>query len=86
MMNERIKELMLKAGGVLAPAYVTDENDNSIWTDNAKVDTIDMDAEYFAKLLVRECAQAIINDGRLNDVRSAANGCVRTINEHFGVE
>lgn len=40
----------------------------------------------FAELIVRECATAIINDRRLNDVRSAANGCVRTINEHFGVE
>ena len=39
----------------------------------------------FAELIVRECANAIINDSRLNDVRSAANGCVRTINEHFGV-
>lgn len=42
--------------------------------------------EKFAELIVRECALAIINDSRLNDVRSAANGCVRTINEHFGVE
>ena len=40
----------------------------------------------FAELIVKECAQAIIKDSRLNDVRSAANGCVRTINEHFGVE
>lgn len=40
----------------------------------------------FAELIVRECANAIINDSRLNDVRSAANGCVRTIREHFGVE
>ena len=42
--------------------------------------------EKFAELIVRECATAITNDIRLNDVRSAANGCVRTIREHFGVE
>jgi hypothetical protein len=42
--------------------------------------------EKFAQLIVRECATAIIQDSRLNDVRSAANGCVRTIREHFGVE
>ena len=42
--------------------------------------------EKFAELIVQECATAIIQDGRLNDVRSAANGCVRTIREHFGVE
>ena len=44
------------------------------------------DHEKFAELIVRECARAIITDSRLNDVRSAANGCVRTINERFGVE
>lgn len=42
--------------------------------------------EKFAELIVRECVDAIIKDGRLNDVRSAAYGCVRTIKEHFGVE
>lgn len=42
--------------------------------------------EKFAELIVQECATAIINDSRLSDVRSAANGCVRTIKEHFGVE
>ena len=46
----------------------------------------DFDYKKFAELIVRECARAIITDSRLNDVRSAANGCVRTINEHFGVE
>jgi hypothetical protein len=43
-------------------------------------------AERFAELIVRECADAIAKDSRLGDVRSAANGCVRTIKEHFGVE
>jgi hypothetical protein len=42
--------------------------------------------EKFAELIVKECADAIVNDSRLNDVRSAANGCVRTIKQHFGVE
>jgi hypothetical protein len=42
--------------------------------------------EKFAELIVRECVDAIIKDSRLSDVRSAANGCVRTIKEHFGVD
>jgi len=42
--------------------------------------------EKFAELIVRECANAIVNDSRLSDVRTARNGCVRTIKEHFGVE
>ena len=43
------------------------------------------DKEKFAELIIRECADAIAKDSRLGDVRSAANGCVRTIKEHFGV-
>ena len=43
-------------------------------------------AEKFAELIVKECANAIVNDSRLSDVRTARNGCVRTIKEHFGVE
>ena len=49
----------------------------------------DMDMQQhqkFAELIVRECVDAIIKDSRLSDVRSAANGCVRTIKEHFGVD
>jgi hypothetical protein len=53
-------------------------------TNDAKV--VEHWLEQFAEQIVRECADAIINDERLNDVRSAANGCVRTIKEHFGVE
>ena len=46
----------------------------------------DFYTEKFAELLLQEAADAIAKDSRLNDVRSAANGCVRTIREHFGVE
>jgi hypothetical protein len=45
-----------------------------------------IDIEKFAELIVRECANAIVNDSRLSDVRTARNGCVRAIKEHFGVE
>ena len=38
------------------------------------------------ELVVQECAKAIINDVRLDDVRSAANGCVVTIKKHFGIK
>jgi hypothetical protein len=44
------------------------------------------DPKMFAELIVKECANAIVNDSRLSDVRTARNGCVRTIKEHFGVE
>lgn len=75
-MNERIKELKGKT---------LDKHFSHTWT-TMDYDDITKFAEKFAELIVQECATAIINDRRLNDVRSAANGCVRTINEHFGVE
>jgi ribonucleotide monophosphatase NagD (HAD superfamily) len=71
-MNERIRELAKQC---------TYEYDDDFGKPHN-----DFDYEKFAKLIAKECATAIINDRRLNDVRSAANGCVRTINEHFGVE
>ena len=74
-MNQRIKELVLEVQ--IQAARETTQNSFEY---EAKV------FGKFAELIVRECANAIINDSRLNDVRSAANGCVRTIREHFGVE
>jgi hypothetical protein len=77
-MNNRIKELMVKA------EIKFESHPQHQGVDTAVI--IPTDFEKFAELIVKECARAIINDSRLNDVRSAANGCVRTINEHFGVE
>jgi hypothetical protein len=73
-MNERIQELAEQASIFANTSYIPD----STWQ-------VVRDAK-FAELIVEECATAIIQDSRLNDVRSAANGCVRTIREHFGVE
>jgi hypothetical protein len=73
-MNERIKELWEESTGATIPAegFYSSASTYNI--------------EKFAELIVRECTNAIVNDSRLNDVRSAANGCVRTIRERFGVE
>lgn len=76
-MNERIQELWDKAAESTA-AYPSGQNNS--W--ETQVNFMDK----FAELIVRECADAINNDDRLNDVRSAARGCVRIIKEHFGVE
>ena len=74
-MNERIKKLAEQAK----------KSATKIGAYNLAFVMADFEQK-FAELIVKECAQAIIKDSRLNDVRSAANGCVRTINEHFGVE
>jgi len=75
-MNERIKELLKQAAKLANTEYNKDFDRN-----------FDMIvAEKFAELIVKECANAIVNDNRLSDVRTARNGCVRAIKEHFGVE
>jgi len=50
------------------------------------IEHIEFDKEKFAELLIQQCCNAIVNDSRLSDVRTARNGCVRAIKEHFGVE
>ena len=88
-MNERIQELWDKAtfdesrivDGVYHP-YIALQ----FMGEPGRYSITDEQKAKFAELIVRECVTAIINDRRLNDIRSAANGCVRTINEHFGVE
>ena len=39
--------------------------------------------EKFAELIVRECAERLLNDVKLTDIRTSR--CVASINEHFGV-
>jgi hypothetical protein len=74
-MNERIRELAEQAK---EHADTYGDRYDPIW--------FHMYNEKFAELIVRECANAIVNDSRLSDVRTARNGCVRTIKEHFGVK
>jgi hypothetical protein len=74
-MNERIKQLADEAAKYSAVmALPTGQSGNELFV--AK----------FSELIIKECANAIVNDSRLSDVRTARNGCVRTIKEHFGVE
>jgi len=42
------------------------------------------DFEKFAELIVRECAERLLNDAKLTDIQTTR--CVASIKEHFGVE
>ena len=46
------------------------------------------DSEYvfekFAELIVKECAERLLNDAKLTDIQTTR--CVASIREHFGVE
>ena len=74
-MNERIRELVLKA-----QTQAAKETIQNSFSYEGKV------FEKFAELIVRECCVVILADPRLGDVRSATRGCARSIKEHFGVE
>ena len=77
-MNERILELAKQAGMIIG--------------DTSKFDMAAvMPKEVkFAELIVRECVQACINEGRTFEVASAgeysSNLYVSAIKKHFGVE
>jgi hypothetical protein len=67
-MNERIRELALQAGAVKVWEWASDD----------VLDTKNMDAEKFAELIVRECAEVAYK-------RSVHSG-PSDIFKHFGVE
>jgi hypothetical protein len=93
-MNERIRQLAEQAG-LKYHNWITNESNSprvirgGCWSNindgDFKYPRLE-DYEKFAQLIVQECANAIVNDSRLSDVRTARNGCVRAIKEHFGVE
>ena len=76
-MNERIKKLAIQAE-IYAGELIDEGADYDQYPRYY--------TEKLAELIVLECANAIVNDSRLSDVRTARNGCVRAIKEHFGVE
>lgn len=73
-MNELFEELKRKATEV---SFYSPASGYTVWKFNECK---------FAELIIQECVSAITKDSRLDVVRSAANGCVITIKEHFGVE
>jgi len=72
-MNERIKELLYKAGGEYGGEHPT-TGQTVIYTDG-------VDCEKFAELIVRECAGV-----NYNSAFKDGEFCAREVLEHFGVE
>ena len=53
---------------------------------NEDEDTWEFDREKFAELIVRECFDAVINDGRFHDAKNIIRAAKVVAMEHFGVE
>lgn len=77
-MNPQIQELLSKAN-LVCRTDGTVSVFGETYAGQAEV-------EKFAELIVRKCAEVMVNDSLLSDVKSAARGCARSIKQHFGVE
>ena len=79
-MNERINDLFDKALDEVVP---------NTWT-NLTMDQLNDIKNKFAELIIQECVQACINEGKTYEVKSAgayqSNLYVTAIKKHFGVE
>ena len=78
-MNKRIEELAVSSGIYDSLCDPYDALKNGDYYSSIKIDL-----EKFAELIVRECAERLLNDAKLTDIQTAR--CVASIREHFGVE
>lgn len=76
-MNERIQQLAEQAG-------MTVDSDYSLYTKDFT--TYGNFVEKFAQLIVQECFDVVINDGRFHDAKGILKAGKSVAIEHFGVE
>ena len=70
-MNERIRQLYDQA-------IIIEDNGDYVWGE--------LDPEKFAELLVRECFDVVIADGRFHDAKGVIRAGKGVAMEHFGIE
>ncbi len=91
-MNEKIKELAIKAGGTWQGGYIEQANGDSVYTERKFVSGSDLDVEQFAKLILEECmliCGAIQGAGEFKNMSEFASGaaqCKAIIKRDFGIE
>ena len=82
-MNERIKALLLNARNMFDNGVT--ESNNKIYIHGSEENL-----EIFAELILQECVQACINEGKTYVMKSAgeyaSNLYATAIKQHFGVE
>ena len=73
-MNERFEKL-------LAEAFFDEAADQA---DTKVYELNDAMMQKFAELIVRECAERLLNDAKLTDIQTTR--CVASIKEHFEIK
>lgn len=53
-MNKRLNELAVQAGGIWRGGHVEQANGDSVWTEHASVDSVDIDLHKFAMLVIQD--------------------------------
>ena len=53
-MNKRINELAIQSGGIWRGGHVEQANGDSVWSERASVDPVDIDLEKFAMLVIQD--------------------------------
>ena len=72
-MNERIKQLQFQAAAQIPPLLIDSEWQREF-------------VKKFSELIVRECYDIVINDGRFHDAKGIFKIGKYVAMEHFGVE
>jgi hypothetical protein len=80
-MNERIRELAVKAGATLEKGYIELSDGQFMLSDNVDLDKSNMDLEKFAELLLKECVQILAHRNK----HSVIVNSIKEIKETFGV-
>lgn len=84
-MNERIRELAIKAGATLEKGYIELSDGQLMLSDNVDLDKSNMDLVKFAELIVKECA-GIDFRHKIGLSSNQDYEVSNTIKQHFGVE
>lgn len=81
IMSELIKKLAVEAGATLRPGYVLQENYDSVWTENVRIEHSELDIQKFTRLVMRETFDWIsFNVGLMESHEWEA------LKNHFGVK
>lgn len=79
-MSELIKKLAVEAGATLRPGYVLQENYDSVWTENVRIEHSELDIQKFARLVMKETFDWVVENVGLME-----NAEWEALKKHFEV-
>lgn len=80
-MSELIKKLAVEAGATLRPGYVLQENYESVWTENVRIEHSELDIQKFTRLVMKETFDWVVENVGLME-----NAEWEALKKHFEVK